>query len=33
MGVQMIIGMVPGVETLSPMEDIGRLVIPQVADL
>ena len=31
MGVGMMIGMVPGVETLRPLEDIGRLVIPQVA--
>jgi hypothetical protein len=33
LGVKMIIGMVPGVETLSPLEDIGRLVIPQIAAL
>jgi len=33
LGVKMIIGMVPGVETLTPLEDIGRLVIPQIAAL
>jgi F420-dependent oxidoreductase-like protein len=33
LGVGMIVGMVPGVETLTPLEDIGRLVIPQVEAL
>jgi len=32
-GIETVIGMVPGVDRISPLEIIGREVIPAVADV
>jgi alkanesulfonate monooxygenase SsuD/methylene tetrahydromethanopterin reductase-like flavin-dependent oxidoreductase (luciferase family) len=33
MGIETVIGMVPGVDRIAPLETIGREVVPEIADL
>jgi hypothetical protein len=33
MGIETVIGVVPGVDRISPLEIVGREVVPAVADL